>query len=111
MKLSEAISLAAMLTPQAITHFIDDTGGRCAWASAFDAVGHPSRPMYMDEEWKWTRRIVNCPLCKVMESVAATIVHLNAGHRWTRQRIAEWISTIEPTEQTSPDGEEFSAVA
>ena len=46
-----------------------------------------------------------------MESVAATIVHLNNGHRWTRQRIAEWISTIEPTEQTSPEGEEFSAVA
>ena len=62
MKLSEAISLGPMLTPQAIRHFVDDHGGRCAWASAFDAVGHASDPMHIGEHWSWTRRVINC-LC------------------------------------------------
>jgi hypothetical protein len=39
------------------------------------------------------------------------IVHLNDGHRLSRQSIADWISTIEPTEETSPDGGEYSSVA
>jgi hypothetical protein len=108
MKLSEAISLGAILTPQAIGHLIDARGGRCAWASAFDAVGHAMTATYMHEEWAWTRRIVNCPLCRATAPVTDTIVHLNDKHRWTRQSIAEWVSTIEPTEQTSPEGEEFS---
>jgi hypothetical protein len=61
MKLSEAISLGPMLTPQAIGRFIDPRGGRCAWASAFDAAGHTTTAVYMHEEWKWTQRIVDCP--------------------------------------------------
>jgi hypothetical protein len=68
-------------------------------------------PMHGYDEWKWTKRIVNCPSCKATGPVHKMIVHLNDGHRWTRHRIADWISTIEPTEQTSSEGEEFSAVA
>jgi hypothetical protein len=35
----------------------------------------------------------------------------NDKHRLNRQCIAEWVSTIEPTDQTSFEGEEFSSVA
>jgi len=110
MKLSEAISLGSMLTPQAFGRFVGSYGRRCAWGSAFDAV-RDSTPMHGYDEWKWTKRTVNCPSCKATGPVHKMIVHLNDGHRWTRHRIADWISTIEPTEQTSSEGEEFSAVA
>lgn len=111
MKLSEAISLGSMLTPQAVGSFVDGRGGHCAWASAFDAVGHRSTTTYMSEEWKWTKRTVNCPICKQAAPVAHAIVHLNDRHRWSRQQIADWVSTIEPTEETSREGGEFSCVA
>lgn len=56
MKLSEAISLGAMLTPQAIGHFVDTNGGHCAWASASEAVGGTTTSI-MHDEWKWTKRM------------------------------------------------------
>jgi hypothetical protein len=36
-------------------------------------------------------------------------MHLNDHHLWTRERIAQWVAEIEPTEATSPEGEEFAA--
>ena len=99
MRLSEAISLGAMLSPQT---------SHCAWAAAFDAVGHSSTTIYKYDEWKWTWRTIKCPGCKVAARVADVIVHLNDAHRWSRSRIAEWVSTVEPTEETSSEGEEFS---
>src|ERR1041385_8617390 len=93
MKLSEAISLGSMLTPQSVGSFVDEDGGRCAWASAFDAAGHATTT-YMSEKWKWTRRLVNCPLCKRAAPVAHAIAHLNEAHRWSRQQIAEWSASI-----------------
>jgi hypothetical protein len=109
MKLSEAISLGAMLSPQAIGDFIDAHGGHCAWAAALDAAGHASTTIYKYDEWKWARRTINCPGCKLAAPVAYVIVHLNDAHRWSRSRTAEWVSTVEPTEETSFEGEEFSS--
>ena len=107
MKLSEAISLGSTLSPQAFGHYVDNRGGRCAWAAALEAMGI-ARP---DAQWNWTRRVVNCPHCQISNMVAALIIHLNDRHGWTRNQIAEWISTIEPTNQTSAAGEEFSCMA
>ena len=101
MKLSEAISLGSMLSSQAIGRYIDGQGGRCAWASASDAIGQPI-DLRMFDAWTWTRRRVQCPVCRATAPVTSMIVHLNDGHRWSRQSIADWISTIEPTEETIP---------
>lgn len=108
MKLSDAISLGSMLNPQAVGAFYDARGSTCAWASALEATGL-SVP---DKEWSWTRRPTNCPEChgKTLRVVDA-IIHLNDFHRWSRYQIAEWISRIEPTDETSSSGEEFSCVA
>jgi hypothetical protein len=80
MKLSDAISLAAMLTPQAFGYFVDTNGGHCAWASASEAVGW-STGVIKYEEWKWTKRMVNCPMCKATAPVAYAVIHLNDRHR------------------------------
>jgi hypothetical protein len=78
--------------------------------AAVDAIGHSPNALRQYEEWKWTKRIINCPACTGKAHVAAVIAHLNDRHQWTRQTIAEWVSTIEPTEETSSEGEEFSSV-
>jgi len=51
MKLSEAISLGSMLTSQAIGTFQDARGGRCALASAIDAIGQSPAALRSYEEW------------------------------------------------------------
>jgi hypothetical protein len=108
MKLSEAISLGAMLSPQAFGFLEDAQGRRCALGAAKAATGGSTNYT----EWKWAYRGVNCPECG--EVKPCVISHLNDCHRWPRQRIAEWVSTVEPTEETSSqgeNGEEFSSVA
>jgi len=107
-KLSEAISLGAMLSPQAIGHFTDKNGGRCAWMSAVDAVGREPHVWGRFGEWTWARRPATCPVCQGRRRVSDTIIHLNDRHRWSRQRIAEWVAEIEPTADTSRDGGELS---
>jgi hypothetical protein len=62
MKLSEAISLSAMLSPQAFGYFVDAGGGRCAFGAAKAAIGQSTDY----SEWKWASRIVNCPACSGM---------------------------------------------
>jgi len=111
MKLSEAISLGSMLTPQAVGRLVDAHGRRCALGAAADAVGHSPEAVMEYQEWKWTKRILKCPACSARGQVADVIPHLNDRHQWARQTIAEWVSTVEPTEETSFEGEEFSSVA
>jgi hypothetical protein len=98
MRLSEAISLGAMSSPQT---------SHCAWAAAFDAVGHSSTTIYKYDEWKWTWRTIKCPGCKVAGRVADMIVHLNDAHRWSRSRIAEWVSMVEPWKKPRPRARNF----
>ena len=109
-KLSDAISLGSMLTPQAVGTFKDALGGRCALGSAVHAIGHSVYSLKDYNEWKWTMRRTACPECATMATVANVIAHLNDRHRWSRARIARWVAAIEPTEDTSADGEEFASV-
>lgn len=108
MKLSEAISLGSMLTPQAVGTFEDARGGRCALASAVNAVGRSLSVLGNYDEWTWTRRSTNCPECRRPAPVAYVIIHLNDHHLWNRERIAQWVAEIEPTEDTSLEAEEFA---
>ena len=99
MKLSEAISLGAMLSPQAIGKLEDAEGRRCALGAAIVAIGR-----WDDTEWKWAKSMVNCPDCWGVQPVVSAIAHLNNSHRWPRQQIAEWVSTIEPKQESSSEG-------
>lgn len=109
MKLSEAIRLGAMLRPQAFGVSFDGVG-TCAWGAADEAMGvkvHPQMSRYPNcgtrrPEWSWTAcGMVSCPVCGV-PYVASSIIslHLNDFHKWTRERIADWVETIEPQETT-----------
>ena len=99
MKLSEAIFLGSMLTPQAIGSFEDTRGGRCALAAACEATGRSVLALYTCDSWRWIKRLNNCPECGGKAPTAELISHLNDKHRWSRVQIAKWVAAIEPTRE------------
>src|SRR3954465_8026532 len=101
MKLSEAISLGSMLSPQAFGYLVDAKGRRCALGAAKAAIG----PSTDYSEWKWARRMVDCPACNGRLPAIYAVSHLNDSHRWPRQQIAEWVSTIERQDEASSERE------
>lgn len=108
MKLFEAIRLGAMMKPQA---FDDYTPGHsCALQAANDAIGNPTH-------WKSL-----CRYFDVLNTIAArpdrcidfsfdtltdVIWHLNDDHKWTRERIAVRVETIEQPAVEQPPAEEL----
>lgn len=111
MKLSDAIRLGAMLRPQ---DYGELTGiGSCVLQAAAEAIG--SYPTYgvALERWDWITTEVGAPLC--CPSGCGTISqspqwmmasHLNDYHHWTRERIADWVASIEPQEAPAPAEQE-----
>ena len=115
MKLSEAISLGAMMGPKANGLLFGPKGGSCALGSAMLAVGASEAKwngwtlFHTQEEWRWAKEVVlSCPLCSRKAPVVQLIPHLNNGytdcHDQTREWIASWVATVEPQEvlETSP---------
>lgn len=113
MKLSEAIRLGAMSTPHTRL-FIWDDGATCALGAAYHAAGIL---IVADDGWTVSVPLAKetfpllcadaptCPdcrktlqeLCECSEpfEFADVIVHLNDNHEWARERIADWVATIE----------------
>jgi len=120
MRLSEAIRLGAALKPQA-QGWVVGMDATCALGAAMDAMGllgqgRPASPdeigtqnergetitawsMVLDvpDDWKpllW--RDMACPECHIGGgNLMAVIPHLNDWHKWSRERIAEWVGLLE----------------
>jgi hypothetical protein len=120
MKLSAAILLGSTMSPQAFEEFQNKNGSRCALGAALAAIGSPIRLgngfRAAAESWPWIEPYVefHCPDCDGVASHALSlIVHLNDGHKWTRERIAEWVAKIEPqdVQGEQEDQEQGSRIA
>ena len=105
MKLSEAILLGSTLSEQFFFGAHSSDGkARCALAAAADACGIGLSSLYDHFPWVQRNREMLCPQCRPelrhLERLTAfsVIVHLNDKHRWSREKIAEWVATIEPAE-------------
>lgn len=49
-----------------------------------------------DYDPRWREEL--CPACHgIYEHVHRLIPHLNDEHKWTRERIADWVQTLEPS--------------
>lgn len=110
LKLSEAISLGAMLRPQAFGELVEEIApgvfGTCAFGAAEEAISHDFEIGVADATSEIAsvyavygpllKRWSLCPVCTHGEEIAQIVHHLNDWHRWTRERIAEWVATIEP---------------
>ena len=101
MRLSEAIRLGATMKPQSFGVEQGD-GGSCARGAAADAIGVTD---WFETPWlKWATLEcqTTCPVCDKPGHLAGTIAYcLNDSHRWTRERIADWVELHEglPAEQ------------
>jgi len=114
MKLSEAIRLGAMLRPQG-RYCILGKAGTCALGAALEAAGHLDewkrlhvlgsdkmnefwfkREIWSDFRYSMSVHPVNS---HVQAPVHDIIVELNDAHLWTRERIADWVATIEPQDE------------
>lgn len=75
-------------------------GGERFRGRGVSAAGTPILVVDVPYEWNvilW--RKVDCPACtRPQETAQRTIAHLNDKHKWTREAIADWIATLEPTE-------------
>ncbi len=112
MRLSEAIRLGAMLRPQT-TGAIYKHGKSCAWGAAWEAMGgdieHWSHTMNMSSHsicmrfWPELNKEVIDPIGGDLRKLYFVIEYLNDNPNcWTRERIADWVTTIEsPTEVPS----------
>lgn len=107
MNLSEAIRLGALLKPQGHMGFLDQrSGGTCALGAATDAIGRLNDLLdgrfYEFREWPVLGATVESPETGWRTTVWQSVVTLNDLHGWTRERIADWVETIE-AQQEQPE--------
>lgn len=118
MKLSEAIRLGAMLRPQtsgALFYRLRDGSGigSCALGAAAEALGaeaaigitsERNADAFLDRQFRaFMRTKLTCPcadpnLCWAaghQQELGVVIVTLNDMHKWSRERIADWVETVE----------------
>jgi len=107
MRLSEAIRLGATMGQQIFGRFIRGKDS-CAWGAAYLAIGKAKADAYHNPEWediaiKMGRArcpVEGCPMGHFMG-----ITHLNDGHRWTREQIADYVELFEPLPVIVPEVE------
>jgi hypothetical protein len=103
MRLSEAIRLGSMLRPQGFGHMW--SGGKsCAVGAAYEALGYgDGKDVFLPRDLYdlLISRIFlmpcGCTPYQLRFSLVTAITHLNDAHRWTRERIADWVETLERT--------------
>src|SRR5690349_2993517 len=105
MKLSGAIILGSVLSKQGFGAMSVFSADRCAWGAARQALGMKSTDKW-PMEWDWTDcKMTHCPACGEYSRVAFIISdHLNDDHRWSRERIASWVASIEPSTPVQVEG-------
>jgi len=119
MLLSQAMRSGARMHPQFRGgyggYLADGTRATCAFAAAVEAAGLPLGPPYgsvrplrgtapaaysvevPEEEWAVLFFSVPCPECGEVKQVQYIVPNLNDDHGWTRERIADWVESIEIT--------------
>jgi hypothetical protein len=117
MRLSEAMRLGALLSPQGFGPQAMVGESRCALGAALAATQTASAGRHgvsteayalVNRRWPWLFvRGVGCPVCEDCPGWPPAIVigHLNDQHRWTREQIAAWVETLETTASPQADGD------
>lgn len=102
MRVSEAIRLGSLLVPQGFGFAYSRRvqGAVCANQAAKLAVGANES----EEPWPWREEMVErCPFCVerfragcgFSPDVLGLVAHLNDDHRWSRERIADYVESLE----------------
>src|SRR3990167_3273251 len=92
MKLSEAIRKGSVGMYQLFNGSISDgLGGVCALQAAERA--NPNA---------WPEAVAipaSCPICKVQKALSGAVICLNTRHKWSFERIADWVESIENAQE------------
>lgn len=115
MRLSEAIRLGAMLSPQAHWGYTGHPADipvnpppTCAIGAALLAVGKLAEVLDIDTDLSHAHvfpalnRLVMCPVDHGLFAMDVIIVGLNDGEYWSREAIADWVATVEMAESVEP---------
>lgn len=101
LRLSEAIRLGSMLHKQGFGSLYTYSGDQvttCALGAAGAAGYDIARTMHARED------ALACDVCGfVTDYLDTAIAHLNDAHKWTREKIADWVETIEPADPVQAD--------
>lgn len=112
MKLSKAILKGSKIRPQSYYANFDE-GCSCAQGAAAEAMGveygdnvGAELTLLCNFPWALTPVALPCGCAGMKPPLGSfgAIAHLNdicGGHKWTRERIADWVATIEPQEDAS----------
>lgn len=106
MKLSEAIRLGSMASEKCSRHIERPDGSRCALGAALFAVGESRRQdiwhLAIARLWPWTMEELEAGpdgfRFFIPIAIRDVIWHLNDTADWSREKIADWVATIEPQE-------------
>lgn len=108
MQLSDAIRLGAMLKPQEFGHLLAN-GRTCAFGAAFDALGllevvlGTSLASATLDQWPWLLTHAPHPIIAgYVEPAINVILKLNDVEHWSRERIADWVASVEPSNASQP---------
>jgi hypothetical protein len=105
LKLSEAMREGAKLRPQG-AHLLFSKGRSCALGAALEGIGleysetaHSLGTVRRKFSILRAPKFCPCPVpnCEDYKDNSLTTIvgHLNDDHEWTRERIADWLETIE----------------
>lgn len=101
MKLADAIRLGGMATKQGygVASFLDDNTpcalGAVRLAAGIEATNDLGAAMALRSRFPILSSSHRCPACGAVEPLFTLIWSLNDSHKWTRERIADFVETIE----------------
>lgn len=102
MKLSEAIMLGSTMSPQAFGVARRSDGAACALAAAGDANG-VEYGLDLFQVWPFLLTKAVDPVTTNVGPAWSIIVDLNDCQMWSRERIADWVASVEPHEEQTEE--------
>jgi hypothetical protein len=119
MKLSEAIRMNGMIKPQGFgMRSLSSQDAPCVIGGALQAIGKQQSHDSLMRAWPWTGELRICPVCSQQDDFTSSSIkrdypwlainviwHLNDTHLWSRQRIADWVASVEPKDEQTDGGQ------
>lgn len=111
-KMSELIRLGSMVSGQSFRCFMDISGNTCAQGAALLALGVPANVLRgcLATPWdhplaegviKFLESLDIDPVSDEVNRIGAIIVRLNDIERWPREKIADWVESVEREQETA----------
>jgi hypothetical protein len=97
--LSESIWRGAAMKPQSFGEMFDG-GETCALGAAMDGISQHGNLDFFTA-FPILVELVECPTHEFTGPLWVVIAYLNNSERWSRERIAAWVATIEARQQVS----------